>query len=75
MKKKFVLIVLIIYLFSLIVLSGCLSKTDSIFYDGERRFYNIYIPESYDSSKSYPLVFVFHGGGGNANNIEEVNNI
>ena len=56
------------------ILTGCISKTDSIFYDGERRLYTIHLPDSFDSSKSYPLVFVFHGGGGNGNNIEDVTN-
>ncbi|MDG6229485.1 MAG: PHB depolymerase family esterase, partial [Candidatus Thermoplasmatota archaeon] len=50
-------------------LSGCLMGTESIMVDGLERSYSIHIPEGYDGSKPLPLVLVFHGGGGNANNI------
>lgn len=29
------------------------------------RYYKIYLPKSYDPNKSYPVIFAFHGGGGN----------
>ncbi|MCG6186481.1 alpha/beta hydrolase family esterase [Maribellus maritimus] len=35
--------------------------------DGYERLYKFYIPEDYPKSKTYPLVFVLHGGAGNAN--------
>ena len=63
-----------------IILTGCISNTDYIIHDGKKRFFNvrlpykINLPSSYDPSQSYPLVFVFHGGGGNANNIEDTTN-
>jgi len=33
--------------------------------DGATRTYAIHIPAGYDASKTYPLVLLFHGGGGN----------
>ena len=42
---------------------GYISET--IEYDGLTREYSIYIPESYDGTTSFPLLFNFHGGGGN----------
>ena len=62
------------------ILTGCISKTDNIVHDGKRRFFNVRIPykinlpTSYDPSETYPLVFVFHGGGGNGKNIEDTTN-
>ena len=64
-----------------VFLSGCMVNTDYIFHDGKRRFFNVRLPykidlpESFDPTETYPVVFVFHGGGGNANNIEETTNI
>lgn len=63
---------IIFCIFSSVLLTGCISKTESITYNGIKRFYNIHIPKSYDPLSSYPLVFVFHGGGGNGINIEDV---
>jgi polyhydroxybutyrate depolymerase len=80
MKKKFLILLISFFLCLTIVLSGCISRTDYIVHDGQKRFFNvhlpykIYLPSSYNSSESYPLVFVFHGGGGNANNIEDTTN-
>ena len=60
-----------------ILFTGCLSNPEYIVHDGQRRYFNvrlpykINLPSSYDPLNSYPLVFVFHGGGGNANNIED----
>ena len=64
----------------LILLNGC-AKTNheenldqaigtfsrSIEVDGETREYLIYIPNSYDTIKSVPLLLNFHGFGGSAN--------
>lgn len=63
-----------------IILTGCVSNTDYIIHDGKKRFFNVHLPykinlpSSYDPSNSYPLVFVFHGGGGNGINIEDTTN-
>ena len=45
-----------------IIAQSYISKT--IDYDGETREYDIYIPASYDSIAKVPLIFNFHGGGG-----------
>jgi len=36
----------------------------TLMYDGETRAYKIYISASYDGSTAFPLLFNFHGGGG-----------
>lgn len=80
MKKILFAVFLATFLCLSIILTGCISNTDYIVHDGKRRFFNvrlpykITLPSSYDPIISYPLVFVFHGGGGNANNIEDTTN-
>ncbi len=36
-------------------------------HDGRERVFYVYLPPSYDSSRKYPVLFLFHGGGGSAN--------
>ncbi len=69
-----IFILVIIIIFSTIFFTGCLSKRDTIRYEGEKRTYLIDLPSSYKPSNRYPLVLVFHGGGGNAENVKEVTN-
>ncbi len=38
----------------------------SIEVDGRLRTYHVHVPPTYDASKLMPLVFVFHGMGGDA---------
>lgn len=54
---------------STLFLTGCLSKRESILVDSLERYYTIHVPESYDALTPVPLVLVFHGGGGNPDNI------
>jgi polyhydroxybutyrate depolymerase len=54
--------------------SGCISKRKTFEFNGVERSYILDLPSSYSSSGSYPLVLVFHGGGGNAENIKEMTN-
>ncbi len=53
-------------LLPLIFLANFLSAQQlldqTIMHEGEERQYKIYIPDSYDGSVSFPLVFNFHGG-------------
>ena len=35
----------------------------SLFYDGLSRQYKIFVPNSYDGSSHFPIIFSFHGGG------------
>lgn len=37
--------------------------------DGKRRTYLVHLPPNYSKEKPLPLVLVFHGGGGNAQNM------
>ena len=46
--------------------TGEISRT--LTHDGRERSYILYVPASVDWSKPVPLVFVFHGGTGNAKN-------
>jgi polyhydroxybutyrate depolymerase len=38
--------------------------SQSITVGGGKRTYELYVPESYDGKKTFPLTFVFHGDGG-----------
>ncbi len=37
--------------------------------EGQKRWYYLYLPKGYDPGTIYPLVLVFHGGGGNPDHI------
>ncbi|NNE16816.1 MAG: T9SS type A sorting domain-containing protein [Saprospiraceae bacterium] len=55
----------IIFIFiSLNVLQAQQFSDETMSYDGEIRKYKIYIPSQYDGTKPIPLMFNFHGGGG-----------
>ncbi|MDP3770195.1 MAG: PHB depolymerase family esterase [Candidatus Sungbacteria bacterium] len=45
------------------------SYNESISVDGRIRTYALYIPKGYSFSRRYPLVAVFHGGGGDGRKI------
>ncbi len=56
----------------------------TVAHEGRQRSYILYVPESVDWDQSLPLVFVFHGGTGNAesairisgfNDIEDMNGV
>lgn len=49
------------------VAKGLTTKT--LMADGAKRTYELFVPDTYDSQRSFPLVFVFHGDGGNGANI------
>lgn len=58
-------------LFSLLIFTTFLSVSnaqdyisETIQFDGLTREYSIYVPASYDGITSFPLLFNFHGGGG-----------
>ena len=40
---------------------------DALKHDGRDRFYQLYLPKSYDSSEAFSLVMYLHGGGGSMN--------
>ena len=45
--------------------TGTLSYQSYIDVDGNTQSVGVYLPAGYDKSKTYPLVIVSHGGGGN----------
>ena len=62
-KFKMKKLLYITILFPIIGLSQELI-TNNIFYDGHNREYTIYIPQTYSSLNSEPILFAFHGGSG-----------
>ena len=59
-------IIFILFLFPYLVFSQQLT-TENILYDGNNREYIIYVPQTYSSNISTPILFAFHGGSGYAN--------
>jgi polyhydroxybutyrate depolymerase len=55
--------------------SGCIYRQESIVYNGRNRYYDIYVPKSYNHLTSVPLLIVLHYGGANGEIIEEVTEI
>lgn len=47
----------------------------SLTVDGRERTYILHLPSVYDTRGSLPLVFVLHGGGGNAENARRMSNM
>ncbi len=47
------------------------SNTEIIFHDGIDREYYLYIPDSYNGTTAVPIVFNFHGYGGNVEEFME----
>ena len=43
--------------------------SQSITVAGSKRTYELFVPDTYDNQKSFPVVFVFHGDGGNGANL------
>lgn len=67
----------IIYLLTICMLAACtknddvtnsnpnieLAYYDSMVFDGVERTYFVHLPQNYNASVSYPLIFAMHGGG------------
>jgi polyhydroxybutyrate depolymerase len=47
------------------------NSTRTLTHSGRERSYIVHVPPAYDSSRPSPVVLVFHGGGGNAENIDK----
>lgn len=73
-KKTFFIILIIAIIFSLPLLSGCLKNREVFTHDDLKRTYILHLPSNFSSDNTYPLVLVFHGGGGNAENIADTTN-
>lgn len=65
---KYILLFLMLF-FGFGYLEAQQTITNRLVHDGLDRDYHIYIPESYDGTTSVPLLFVFHGYGGNARDL------
>ncbi len=64
MRKQLVFLILGICLLSLSVAAQ--TQQGTIMFQDEERSMRFYVPETYDSTKAYPLVFNLHGFGSNA---------
>ena len=72
MSKKIIFIfVLVAFCTATSFFSGCLLQREIFDYNGQSRSYILHLPPSYNGVDEMPLVVVLHGGGGNAENIEE----
>ena len=60
--KRLISLLIFITTHNVICAQGYISET--IPHDGLTREYSIYVPASYDGTTSFPLLFNFHGGGG-----------
>jgi polyhydroxybutyrate depolymerase len=69
--KKILLVCSFFFIFQS-VLAAQQDIEDTLMIFGRDRFFKVHLPLGYDNQKDYPLVFVFHGGLGNADNIEKM---
>ncbi len=51
-------------LFSINIVIAQQTLEETLLHDGVEREYTVYIPAIYDGSSAFPLLFNFHGGGG-----------
>ena len=63
MKKLFIILALTFIGAQSLKSQTLLNQT--LMHDGNNREYALYLPASYDGSQEVPLLFNFHGGGGN----------
>ena len=63
-KLDYFSLLIFILLFKISLSQSFISQT--IYYDGNNREYELYIPENYNDSNAVPLLFNFHGGNGTA---------
>ncbi|MBV8365408.1 MAG: esterase [Candidatus Eremiobacteraeota bacterium] len=74
--RRFVAFATFVVLCSSSPLSGCASaaagSTLAVESSGVRREYVLHVPPSYDGRRPVPLVFAFHGGGGQAAGMERM---
>ena len=72
MKKKFLSLFAIFLFFNLL---GQQQINKTLFFDGENRNYIVYIPASYNGIVNYPVLFSFHGGGGDGQGMIGLNDM
>ena len=49
--------------------------TENMVFDGQEREYIIYLPESYNATSAFPVLFSFHGGSGYASDFIQMNDM
>lgn len=69
--KKAMLFLLLSSLLLSTLFTGCITKKETLEYDGRTRSYIIHIPSNYTDSQPIPLLIALHGGGGNSENMME----
>ena len=65
------IILLFVFFTSIISTVYAQDIEDTLMIYGRNRFYKTHLPLGYNYGKNYPVVFVFHGGLGNPDIIEE----
>lgn len=68
MKKLFYILLILV---SFISTSFAQDVEDTLMIFGRNRFFKVHLPLGYNLQQEYPVVFVFHGGLGNPDNIEK----
>ncbi len=65
--------IILLFVFFTSIISTVYSQDieDTLMIYGRNRFYKTHLPLGYNYEKNYPVVFVFHGGLGNPDIIEE----
>ena len=66
MVNKSILFFMVVFSFTLVGEAQLRTETGYLEHDGYQRQYEIFVPSDYSSSNKYPLVLIFHGGGGTA---------
>jgi polyhydroxybutyrate depolymerase len=75
MRKAFSVILFFFLLFIFCQGNAQTEIYKSITVDRRQREYNIHLPPSYSGAKKLPILFAFHGGGGNFNNTVKFYNL
>lgn len=64
MNTKNTLLFALLFLISITTLTAQQLLNKTLVHDGETREYTVYIPANYQGDENVPLIFNFHGGGG-----------
>lgn len=64
--------VIVIFLISVFLKTEGKFRSETIYmkHDGINRSFELFVPKNYSAAKSYPVVFILHGGGGTGKGLE-----